>query len=484
MRRAEQELLSLGIMDSEELMDTAITECVEQLHLDPEFHDTVRRFERVIVYAGKGKNAGDAIGIALALGYSTITLRSTVPVRQMARETRTQLMSTDEYGVIHEEDTPFVPSDGALIIDGLLGSGSHGPLKAEYAAMVKEINTLRSSHHNCRVLAVDIPTGLDADCGPTGGPAVQADATVAIGCVKPGMVADGAEDYVGRIICAPLEDVELPESTAEVIDANILELLPHRRYSGYKNQMGRVCIIAGSPGYTGAAELCAGAAVAAGAGLVELYCLPSTYPILAARVPAEVIVRQVNNYAEVPAEQADTLVIGPGLGTPDAANTEALRALVENPPCLLLLDADGLNLAAAHGWSISPRTILTPHPGEMRRLFPQAAQLSRAEAAAAFVREHPCTLLLKGARTLVTDGQKTRYNTTGGPHMANGGQGDVLSGVVAALAAQGVPAMDAASLGAYCCGRAADLAMRVYLSPLAVSATRIFPYLTARELPY
>lgn len=479
LRSAEQALLDTGKLDSDELMDIAISECIEQLQNSPEYHDAAQRFACAIVYTGKGKNAGDAIGIARELGFGSIIIRSAVSPRLMARETRRQLEITGE--ILQAEEPPHIPAGGALILDGLLGSGASGELRAEYAQLVEEMNQLRDTHANCRLLAVDIPTGLHADHGIGTSPFVRADATLAIGCVKPGMVADGAEDAVGRLICVPLPEVALPESDAEVTDSSIWASLPRRRYSCYKNQAGRVCIIAGSPGYTGAAELCTEAALAAGAGLVELYCLPSIYPILASRLAAEVIVRPVSSYTEVTASGADALVIGPGLGTPDAANTSALQALVEAPPCPLVLDADGLNLAAAHSWRISPRSILTPHPGEMRRLSPATAQLPRAERAAQYVREHPCTLLLKGARTLITDGTSMIYNSTGGPQMANGGQGDVLSGVIAAFLAQGAAALQAAALGAYCCGRAADIALRNNGSPLAVNASRLFPYLTARD---
>lgn len=481
MRRAEQALFDSGAMSSDELMDIAIDSAVEQLAQDAEFAHAAERFPQVVVYAGKGKNAGDAIGLAKRMGFGRIILRSAAPLHALASETRRQLEQLAPASLEIATAPPRLPLAGALLIDGLLGSGASGPLRPEYAALAEEMNTLRAAHPRCALLAVDIPSGLQADEGPLYSPAVHADATLAIGCVKPGMLADGAEELVGRIICVPLPaEVHMPDSAAQVLDADTPAMLPRRPYSCFKNRAGRVRIIAGSPGYTGAAQMCAEAALAAGAGLVELYCLPSVYETLAQRVAAEVMVRCVHSYAEVPAEGADALLIGPGLGSPDTANAQALQALAEAPPCPLVLDADGLNLAAAGGWRLHRRCILTPHPGEMRRLFPEGAQLSRAECAARFVAAHPCTLLLKGARSIITNGEHTWYNSLGGPHMANGGQGDVLAGAIAAYAAQGAPPLQAAALGAYTCGRAADRARAAAGFPIAVRATQLLPWLTAQ----
>ena len=484
MRCAEQEFIDSGFMSSDELMDYAIDSARIQLKLDPFFRTIAERFAHVVVYAGKGKNAGDAIGLAYALGFDEILLRCVCRAREMAPETRRQLdnVPSDILRIVSAEeviDNPLRAEEGLLIIDGLLGSGASGALRPEYAELVQEMNDLRASHKRCITLAVDVPSGLGADDGSVNAPTVVADATLAIGCVKPGLLADGAEDYVGRLLCVPLpRELELPPSQANVLDSTMVHLLPRRPYSCYKNRAGRVRIIAGSPGFTGAAELCSEAAVLAGAGLVELYCRADVYPILASRVRAEVMVHPITSYSEVPRDGADALLIGPGLGRPDASELPALQSLIEHPPCPLTLDADGLNLAAEHGWRIHPNSILTPHPGEMRRLFPEAAQLSRAECAARFVQQTPCTLLLKGARSIISDGAGLLYNSTGGPYMANGGQGDVLAGVITAFVAQGLSLKDAAALGAYSCGRAATTLHTLSGEPLAVLASGLTHYLT------
>lgn len=480
MRQAEQELISRGAASSDSLMDSAIAECCALLNRDPQYKGVVRRMSAALIYAGKGKNAGDAIGLARELGFERILLRRAEPHTPFAPETQRQIQLTQQLTECPAAPPLPAAAEGYLIIDGLLGSGARGELTQAYAELVEEANTLRAATPYSLTLAVDMPTGLQA----TGGEAVRADATLSIGCVKPELLADGAEDYVGRLLCVPLPGAELPASTTHALDDEALNWLPRRPPSCYKNRAGRVCIIAGSPGYTGAAQMCAEAALAAGAGLVELYCLPQIYPTLAARVVPEVMVRPIASYAEVDATHASALLIGPGLGSPTGAeDLHALKALVEQPPCPLVLDADGLNLTAAQGWSISPKAILTPHPGEMRRLYPESAGLPRAECAIRFVNKYHCTLLLKGARTIIANTSSLFYNTTGGSYMANGGQGDVLSGVIAALAAQGLPGLKAAALGAYLCGRAATAAHAAAGFPLAVSATRLLPHLTALNFP-
>lgn len=473
IRAAEQAAFASGAATPSSLMDAVIQRMGDALE---KRCARVRFPQRVVVYAGKGNNAGDAIGLAARFS-CPITLRSVCPPGAFSEETRRQWGKLGERNISTE---PPSPQEGLLIIDGLLGSGGTGELHSDYAKMVLELNALRNSSPHSLTLSIDVPTGLHADTGGTGMVVVQADMTAAIGCVKPGMLKDGVEDYVGQLLCIPLPEVPLPPSQGiQVADESLQSWLPRRRYSCYKNRAGRVNIIAGSVGYAGAAQLCASAAVHAGAGLVSLYCPHEIYPILAARVDAEVMVHPVRSYREVPCEGAQALVIGPGLGQQLPEKEEiALEALLAHFPGPVVLDADGLNLAAERGWQVPQQCILTPHPGEMRRLYPASVNLSRAETVRRYVAAHACTLLLKGARTIVSNGARTWYNSTGGPYMANGGQGDALSGAIAALAAQGLPPLQAAVLGAYRCGLAAGMAWQEAGFPPSVPASQ-----TIRHLP-
>lgn len=472
IREAERALFAEGVMTSDELMCTVVERLWQAVGREPELAG--RKLQRVVVYAGRGNNAGDALGLAARFG-CPVTLRAVCAPGEFSAESRRQ------YGCLAGVETSFAapePEEGVLIIDGLLGSGAVGTLREPYAALVREMNALRVASPRSCTLAIDVPTGLNADTGEVPGEAVRADVTAVIGCVKPGMLADGAEDYVGRLLCIPLPEVSLPGGgSLHVATDEVLQWLPPRPYSFFKNRAGCVHIVAGSVGYVGAAQLCAEAAVAAGAGLVRLYCHETVYPLLGARVASEVMVRPVNSYREVVLEGADALVVGPGIGHPVGDEVRALQDLLRRCKVPVVLDADGLNLAAEYGWELPPQSILTPHPGEMRRLFPDAVGLSRAECASRYVEKKPCTLLLKGARSIITDGKAVWYNTTGGPYMANGGQGDVLAGCIGVLAGQGLEPLKAAVLGAWACGQAAASAYRQSLYPRAIRATDVISQL-------
>ena len=468
VREAEQQLFASGSMRSLELMNTVIDRLWQACRRLPMLQHFAP--SRVVVYAGTGNNAGDAIGLAARWG-CPVTLRC---AGALSADSQAQLTGREE------TDSLPRPQESLLIIDGLLGSGAVGALRPNYASLVRELNDLRAASPRSLTLAIDIPTGLDSTTGSCGADVVLADATAAIGCVKPGMLADGAEDAVGRLLCIPLPEVgEIPAAdTALVADAAELSpLLPRRAYSCFKNRAGRVAIVAGSVGMAGAAQMCAEAALAAGAGLVVLYCLPPVYPVLAARVAPEIMVRPVGSYADIHEPDAQALVIGPGLGEVQPVAAESLRCLAAGFHGPVVLDADGLNTAAANGWQPQPGWILTPHPGEMRRLYPAATGKTRREIVAAYLEQHPCTLLFKGARTIIADPTRICYNTTGGPYMANGGQGDVLAGTIGALAAQGLSPHQAALAAACACGLAAERAWSAAGYPTAISASQVIRHL-------
>ena len=478
IREAEQACFAAGRVTSDQLMDAVIDRLWYALQHDPEF--AARKIERVTVYAGKGNNAGDAIGLAARFDCPVQVCAVCAP-SEFSPETRRQYEKLQNRPQNQYPPMPAVLQGNGcnLIIDGLLGSGVSGKLRDEYAVLVEEINAIRRYEPNSLILSIDIPTGLQADTGETLGAVVQADITAAIGCVKPGMLTDGAEDYVGRLLCIPLPEVSLPDAEAAMVTDPLSAFVWPRSYSCFKNKVGRVNIVAGSRGYIGAAQLCADAAVAAGAGLVALYCKEDIYPILAARVAPEVMVRPVQSYARVPTDGAQALVIGPGIGHPCVAEAEALHRLLNNFNGPVVLDADGLNLAAEYHWRIPQNAILTPHPGEMRRLFPQAATLSRAETVRRFLKRTPCTLLYKGARSIISSATFPYliYNSSGGPYMANGGQGDVLSGVIAALVVQSGDAVCATRCAAYACGLAATHARAAASNPPATPASAVIRHL-------
>ncbi|HSU86226.1 MAG TPA: NAD(P)H-hydrate dehydratase [Chthoniobacterales bacterium] len=413
---------------------------------------------RCIVFAGKGHNAGDAFVAARWLGQAgwEIETRLTYPEKELNALTNEKLRECGR-----SVCAPMARSSSLIVLDGLLGLGAHPPLREPIRSACREINSL--GKEGAWVFAIDLPSGLDGDSGATDDDCVVADFTITIGGAKSGLLADSAIDFVGRLEVVPLAELRsdgLPLLQPELaIPESLRGLLPRRKYSAYKNQFGRIGIVAGSRGFTGAAVMCSLGALRAGAGLVELFVPEEIYEIVAAAAAPEVMVKPVKSYVDLLDEPIDVWAVGPGLGQ---SRADEIRALICDAPQPMVIDADGLNILAKEIGTLSnvrgPR-LLTPHPGEMKRLFP-AEKISRAETAIKFCAKYAVTLLLKGSRTIVGEaGRPLSFNTTGNPGMATGGMGDVLTGVCGALLGAKLAPYDAARLGAWLCGRAAELAI-------------------------
>ena len=453
---------------------------------------------RCIVFAGKGHNAGDALFAAQCLQRSGWKIEVRLAFKEddcsdLTRKkhgdlcrTSPEILDTAKSRTANKDfvATPVELSPGAtdqiaktpnstateacsavevplVILDGLLGVGGKPPLREPIRAACRAINQLRTTN-GAYVFAVDLPTGLDTDSGKADRDCVVADFTVTIGYAKPSLVADGAVNYVGRIEVVPLDELLPPKTKPkEIIAAPIAfrALLPRRKYNSYKNQFGRVGVVAGSKGFVGAALMASQGALRAGAGLVEVFVPEEIYEIVAGAAFMEAMVKPVASYRQLLKEKIDVWAVGPGLGKSRAAEMLELVEKIKQP---MVLDADGLNIVSEKISVLrrcKGKRLLTPHPGEMKRLFPDDQQ-SRGKTATKFCGRFPVTLLLKGSRTIVAErGRPLSYNTTGNPGMATGGMGDVLTGVCAGLLGQGLSPYDAARVGAWLCGRAAEIAM-------------------------
>ncbi len=451
-----------------------------------------------IVFAGKGHNAGDALVAAEQLR----RLRWKIEVRlAFKQEDCSQLMrkklenlrrrppeilgatasvsattdlgvtlvelwteAGDELATAQEEITADAYLGGApplIILDGLLGVGAKPPLREPIRAACRSINHLRTSQ-GVYVFAVDLPTGLDSDSGKTDRDCVIADFTVTIGFAKAGLIADGALNHVGRIEVVPLHELRPPEKKTKEIIASppaFCGLVPRREYSAYKNQFGRIGVVAGSKGFVGAALMTSQGALWAGAGLVEVFVPEEIYQIVAAAAPMEAMVKPIHSYRDLLKQKPDVWALGPGLGT---SHADEILELIEKAKQPIVLDADGLNILSEKMSALrrcKGERLLTPHPGEMKRLFPDHKE-PRAEIATKFCNRFAVTLLFKGSRTIVAQRDRPlSYNTTGNPGMATGGMGDILTGVCAGLVGQGLSLYDAARVGAWLCGRAAEMAI-------------------------
>jgi NAD(P)H-hydrate epimerase len=456
MRAAEEAAFASGV-EVEALMDRA----------GAGLASAVRRFfpkpGRAIVFAGKGHNGGDALVGAARLKEAgwEIDLRLIFPESDLAELTRKKL-ETFRTGAL-----PLVPGSAEarpfalIVLDGLLGLGAKHLLREPIRTAAQEINCLRREQ-NAFVFAVDIPTGLDGDNGDSDPDCVMADCTITIGNAKHGLVVDSAIDYVGRLEIVALSELAIAASPANDLMAcapSLAALLPRRRFNVHKNDFGRIGVVAGSQGFVGAALMTTEGALRGGAGLVELFVPKEIYPIVAAAAPAEAMVKPVRSYRELLEQKIDVWALGPGLGKGEAKD---LLKVIERAPAPMVLDADGLNILSAEVEILKrcagPR-LLTPHPGEMKRLF-DSGKMSRAGTAKNFAELFSVTVLYKGARTIVAErDRQLSYNSTGNPGMATGGMGDVLTGVCAGLIGQGLSLYDAARIGAWSCGRAAEIAV-------------------------
>lgn len=457
MQRVERETILRGI-PAEVLMETAgakLARCISQFFPRPGL---------LVCHTGKGNNAGDAFVAARHLAAHGWRVLVRTPFARddlgpLAGRKFDQLQPI----VLNGPWRPAAPQEGPVVLlDALVGLGATGPLRDPLAALACEMNTLRREA-GAKTVAVDFPSGLDPDTGHPGDPCVTADITATVGFAKSGLVADAATNHVGRLAVLDIPDFHAPDGHgAELITASLLgPAWPPRAFDTNKGMCGRIMILAGARGTLGAARLCAAGAVRGGGGLVSLGAPPDAYDLLAATAIPEVMVRPFAHLTDVFNFPTDAIGIGPGLGTGHEART--LR-VVREAACPAVVDADALTILAHAGLrhldEAKGARLLTPHPGEMVRLRAGHRIKDRAAAARDFTDKHHVTLLLKGARTIVAEkGRPLRYNTTGHPGMATGGMGDVLTGVCTALLGQGADAFTAASLGAWVCGRAAEIAL-------------------------
>lgn len=455
MRESEQAAFARGV-EVEALMDQAgagVARAVAKFFPKP---------GTCIVFAGKGNNGGDALFAAECLkrvGWK-IDIRLALLESDGSELMRKKLRALREAPEVSRG--PDLGSSSTIILDGLLGLGANRLLREPIRACAIEINRLRREQ-SAFVFAVDLPTGLDSDAGEADSDCVVADCTVTIAFAKHGLIEDAALDVVGRLEVVQLPDLAPPEAARNEVVAtaeSLRALLPRRKFSSYKNQFHRIGVIAGSRGFIGAALMATGGALRAGAGLVEVFVPEDIYSIVAAAAPVEAMVKPIRSYrALLDYDGVEIWALGPGLGQ---ANSGDILKLIERDERPMIVDADGLNILADNINTLKQcrgHRLLTPHPGELKRLF-DPGRMSRAGTARNFCEQFLVTLLYKGSRTIVAErGRPLSYNTTGNPGMASGGMGDVLTGVCAGLVGQNLALYDAARLGAWVCGRAAELAI-------------------------
>jgi NAD(P)H-hydrate epimerase len=397
------------------------------------------------VLAGSGNNGGDGYVLARfaqAAGLG-VTVLAAVPPEQLKGEART---ACDEYRASGGQILPYSPAalDGAeVIVDALLGTGLNAAVRAPLAQIIEAVNASGRP-----VLALDVPSGLNADSGAVMGCAICAECTISFVALKTGLFLDAGPEHVGRLIFDDLE-VQAPDEPQfrpvleRLNEADVLRALPPRRHAANKGDFGRVLILGGGPGMPGAVRMAGEACLRAGAGLVTVGTWPDNLVGIAAGRP-ELIVHALSSaeQADELLERADVVAVGPGLGRSEWARSLLQRALSANRP--LVLDADALNILADSHQRAPAGAILTPHPGEAGRLLRRSAtevQSDRLAALQALCAQHPgAIIVLKGAGTLIgvqrASAPVPAICERGNPGMAAAGMGDVLTGAIAGIQAQ------------------------------------------------
>lgn len=406
---------------------------------------------RFAFFCGKGNNGGDGLVAARALWEAGRVARCYSPFS--LGDDRVEPMSRCAAAAL----------EGAVLVDALLGIGAKGPLRGEVGEVARSVFGSPAGP----VVALDVPTGMDADTGRVEEGAVRADLTVACGLPKTGMFHGAAVEHVGRLRVVPLPIpggamAELGEGAEFFGEAEAGALLPRRGWSAHKGDCGHVVVVAGALGTSGAATMAIEGALHAGAGLVTAFVPEAVQPIVAARV-MEAMVRPFRETQEILSgvPEGAVCVVGPGLGI-SVGGTALVQELVGRRGVRVVLDADAINMMARQKALLSDcgdGVLLTPHPGEMRRLMGVDVD-DRAAACERFTARSRAALLLKGAYSIACQvGRPLSFNASGNPGMATGGMGDVLAGICGGLMAQGLGAYDAARLGAFVHGLAGDLAL-------------------------
>ena len=441
---------------------------------------------RVAIFCGKGNNGGDGfvIGRYLSESGAQVTFYFIGPSDKLSPDSRLNYDRAAEMnlGLNEISSASDLPAqlEVDLIIDAIFGTGFSGAPRGLSAEIIEYLS--RQEHP---IIAVDIPSGLNADNGRAEGAVVSAKATFTLALPKYGLFVSPGRELAGRVQVVP---IGIPDDVVNESDLNtnlitpemVASLLPDRPADGHKGTFGKLLLVAGSTGLTGAASLAAKSALRSGCGLVKVAAPGSALPVIASMAieatghalpdvakKGALALRALGEVRKL-AKDHEALAIGPGLGGHHETQ-ELVRRLVSKLDCPAVIDADGLNALVGHLDTLTSQKVpealvlvLTPHPGEFKRLSGKVVPSDiheRIDVARKFASDYNVVLVLKGSPSLIAspDGQ-VWLNPTGNNGMATGGSGDVLTGVIGSLMVQGMSPIDAAIAGCYVHGLAGDLA--------------------------
>ncbi len=472
-------------ISSLDLMERAASACFEWLQ---QYGYTNKSFS---VYCAKGNNGGDGLAIARMLTQSGC--RVSVNILEFGHKGTDDFQAnlarlhetTAEIRFVSEESAIYPPQPGDVLIDALFGSGLNRPLDGLSATLVQHMN--QSGHE---IIAIDIPSGLFVDRSSQNNTVVHAHHTLSFQCYKPALLVAENALFAGDV---HILDIGLhpgflndAHSNLQWIDAaHIKTILKPRNKFSHKGDYGHAALAAGSAGMMGAAVLCARACLRSGVGKLTCHIPAAGNVIMQVSVPEAMCkVEEGKDYIQTLSspEKYTAIGIGPGIGQHES-HASLLEHIFQHFRHPLVIDADGLNVLAQHNWllnKIPPNTILAPHPKEFERLFGKTTddfhRIALALEKAAF---YKTLILLKGHYTFIaTPGGIGYFNSTGNAGMATGGTGDVLTGIITSLLAQGYTPGEAAVAGAYIHGLAGDLAAAM-ISQEAMLASDIIDNLGA-----
>lgn len=441
-----------------------------------------------VIFCGKGNNGGDGLAIARLLADSDHAV--TVYILEFGHK------GTDDFQtnlarlhgskatikfISSEESIPTL-TPGDIIIDALLGSGLNRPLEGLTATVVEHINQSGNE-----VIAIDIPSGLMVDSSSAGNTLITATHTLSFQCYKLAFLVAENEAIIGELHILdiglhPAFPAEHPSANRWIDQSLVQSIIKPRKKFAHKGSYGHAAIIAGSQGMMGAATLSAKACLRSGVGKLTTHIPAIGYNIMQIAVPEAMTYTAGKEYIElaVDLEKYDAIGAGPGLGQ-HPSHKALLESIFQQCKHALVLDADALNVLSQHQQLLEqllPNTIITPHPKEFERLFGKAPNdFERIQLALRKAAAFKIVIVLKGRYSLVATPEGIAYfNSTGNPGMATGGSGDVLTGIITALAAQGYTASQAAIAGVYLHGLAGDLAAS-YTSQESMIASDIIDYL-------
>ncbi|WP_040213310.1 bifunctional ADP-dependent NAD(P)H-hydrate dehydratase/NAD(P)H-hydrate epimerase [Clostridium polynesiense] len=455
-------------------------------------HLNIEENNKFSVVCGSGNNGGDGFAVARHLK----ALDKSVEVFLIGNSSRLSKDCRINYDILRnmglkikeisnvEDFTELKDSlqQSDIVVDAVFGTGLTRELEEPYLSVISIMN------ENSRyILSVDIPSGMESDSGEIKGNAIKADKTVTFELYKKGFINYKSHKHTGNIA---VEDIGIPGKVIDMYHEgefitsleDIKKVIPKRDKVSHKGNFGRVVIIAGSEGYTGAAYITTEAAVSSGAGLVTLCCPKNIQSVMSAKVieamtfgfkRSEDLIERISS--------ANAAAVGPGMGSNDET-LEVVKEVLSHSTGTVVLDADALNVLEGNTELLKGRkasVIITPHPGEMSRLTGLSIDYineNRIKTAKEFAEKNSVVVILKGYNTVITDGISTYINPTGTSAMASGGMGDCLTGIIAALAVQGLSPLESAYTAAYIHGAAGD---KLSCLKYSVSAHNII-----EELPY